>query len=84
MLKESAEGDNLTPPLIDTITDYLIYRIKGRGNKSQRAISISLLHTKLFDIETIVNLKIIADMIHIEGIKARLRLTQCSFHLARL
>ena len=84
MLEHTAEGDHLTPTLIDTITDNLVGGVIGRGDIGQRTVFRSPLHTEVLDVEAVVHLEVIADMGHVEGIETGLRLSQGRLHLRGL
>ena len=84
MLEDATEGDDLTTALVDAVTDDLINRVVGRGDALQRAILVGLLDAQLEDVEAVIDLEVVADMTHVQGIEPCLCLTQCRLHLAGL
>ena len=84
LLEHAAERDDLPSALIDAVADKLIHWVVGRGNIGERTIGIGLFHTQRLDVEAVVHLEIITHMRHIQGIEARLCLTQSCLHLRGL
>ena len=84
MLEHTAETDYLAASLIDTITDYLVVRVEGRGNVTQRTVLVGLLHAQFHYVEAIVHLEVIAHMTEVEGIETGLCVAQSYLHLAHL
>ena len=84
MLENATEGDDLTAAFVDAVADNLVYRVEGRGDIGQRTVGIGLLHAQFHDIEAVVDLEVAADVAHVEGIEAGLRVAQCRLHLRGL
>ena len=75
LLEHAAEGDDLAPTLVDAVADDLIDGVVGGGNVVERAVLVGLLHPQTLDVETVVDLEVVAHMTHVEGVEAGLRLS---------
>ena len=76
MLQYIAERYHLAPPVVQSISHYLVVWVVSRRNVLQGAICLGRLDTQLEDVETVVYLEILSHVSRIEGIELRLCLAQ--------
>ncbi len=84
MLEHTGKGNHLASILIYAVVQYLVVGIECGGDVVERAIGYGILHLHLEDVESIVHLKVLAHVLHVEGIELGLRLAQRLVHLGSL
>ena len=84
MLENTTERDNLAASLVDAVANDLIDGVEGRGNVGEGTVFVGLLHAYLSYIKAVIDLEIVADVSHVEGIETGLCLAQRRLHLAGL
>ena len=84
LLQYSTEGDYLASALVYAVANHLVVGVVGRGDIVERPVLVGLLHSQVLDVESVIDLEVLAHVGHVEGIESRLRVPQCCLHLARL
>ena len=76
MLEHTGKGNQFSARFIYTIIDNLVVWVESRSDIGEALVFHGIFHTKFEDVEAIIYLKILAHMLHVEGIKLGLRITQ--------
>src|SRR5574344_2024114 len=72
MLQYIRKRNHFTSARIESVTYHLIIRIKRRSDVLQRAVTFSLLHMTLQQVESVVNREVLSCILQIECIKTSL------------
>ena len=84
VLQDAAERNHLPAFIICPLAQHVVIRIESRGYVCQGTVLVGIRHVKLENIKSVVNLKVVAYILHVKSIKLCLRLTKRKLHLTCL
>ena len=84
MLQDSVHAYYLAASFIVSIANHLVVGVVSGSDVSQRTVFVGLLNLQFQDIETVIDLKLMTHVIHVEGIELGLCLLQRNLHVAHL
>ena len=84
MLQDSVHAYYLAASFIVSVANHLVVGVVSGSDVSQRTVFVGLLNLQFQDIETVIDLKLMTHVIHVEGIELSLRLLKSDFHVAHL
>ena len=84
MLQNVGKSNHLASSGIKSVPYNLVVRVVSGSDVLQCSVVFRLFHMKFQQVETVVNREVVPDILHIQRVKASLRLFQGDFYFAGL